>query len=84
MATETFFVKFGDTRSALVATLFNPDDTAFDLTGQTAINLNVKLDDGTVIQRTGVTVVGDPKQGKVSYQSAYLSRWRGRMKVHLD
>lgn len=76
MAAETFFVKFGDTASTLEATLFNPDDSIFDLTGQTAINFNVKLNDGTIVTRATMSVVGDAKAGKVQYQWL-TSDWDG-------
>lgn len=76
MATETFYVKFGDTVSTLVATLYNPDETVFDLTNQTAINLNVKLNDGTIVTRATMTVIGDPKAGQVQYQWI-TSDWDG-------
>ena len=76
MAIETFFVKFGDTVNPLEATLFNPDDTVFDLTSQTSINFNVRLNDDIVVQRTTMTVVGDPKAGKVQYQWL-TSDWDG-------
>ncbi len=68
MTTEIFYVKFGDTVSTLVATLFNPDGTVFDLTNQTKINFNVKLNDGTIVTRDTMTVIGDPKAGQVQYQ----------------
>lgn len=52
----TAYLKYRDTRPILEVALKNPDDTAHDLTGATAVKLHIKRPDGTVVTRDMVVV----------------------------
>jgi len=49
MANSVFYIKEHDTRPVLEVVLLDPDGTAHDLIGYTAIKLWIKLNDGTVL-----------------------------------
>lgn len=62
-----FYLKRGDTRPVLVVTLRDPDKTAHDLTGATAVWMHVTLaGDGGVFSRL-MDMDADRTTGKASY-----------------
>jgi len=64
MATSSLYLKRNDTRPVLQVTLLNPDRTAHDLTGATAVTLLVHVD-GSVVSRA--MSIDDIPSGIVSY-----------------
>jgi hypothetical protein len=60
-----FPLKRGDTLPVLGVTLENPDGSAFDLTGATAVRLLVLIDGVTFARQ--MTIDPDPTTGQVSY-----------------
>jgi hypothetical protein len=61
-----FYLKYRDTKPKLIATLKNPDGTIHNLTGITDVKLQIKLADGTALQRN-MTIEGAPTLGTVGY-----------------
>jgi hypothetical protein len=61
-----FYLKRRDTRTVLVAYLKNPDGSAHDLTGASAVHLHIRLSDGTRLIRPMV-IDPTPTTGIVRY-----------------
>lgn len=60
-----FYLKYRDTRPALVATLLDSGNAAHDLTGADSVSLHIRLADGTVITKS--MTVSDATAGQATY-----------------